>query len=199
MAVDKSTSILVVDDYKTMVRIVRNLLHQLGFDNIDDANDGASALAKLAPKVLRPGDLGLGDGADERPRAAAGHARRSRAEDAALHHDHRRESEGPHRQGRAGRRQRLHREALQRRGSERADRPRDGRLIEACPHGKHRWWSTSLRSCPVSCSVCETSGSADHAAVAPLRRRPGRAVAAGMATLSWISGGHGMALACELT
>ena len=31
MAVDKSTPILVVDDYKTMVRIVRNLLQQLGF------------------------------------------------------------------------------------------------------------------------------------------------------------------------
>jgi two-component system chemotaxis response regulator CheY len=52
MAVDKSTPILVVDDYKTMVRIVRNLLHQLGFDNIDDANDGASALAKLRQKCF---------------------------------------------------------------------------------------------------------------------------------------------------
>ena len=50
MAVDKSTPILVVDDYKTMVRIVRNLLQQLGFDNIDDASDGASALAKLRAK-----------------------------------------------------------------------------------------------------------------------------------------------------
>ena len=50
MAVDKSTPILVVDDYKTMVRIVRNLLHQLGFDNVDDANDGASALVKLREK-----------------------------------------------------------------------------------------------------------------------------------------------------
>lgn len=47
MAVDKRTPILVVDDYKTMVRIVRNLLHQLGFEDVDDANDGASALAKL--------------------------------------------------------------------------------------------------------------------------------------------------------
>jgi two-component system chemotaxis response regulator CheY len=50
MAVDKSTPILVVDDYKTMVRIVRNLLNQLGFDNVDDASDGASALAKLRAK-----------------------------------------------------------------------------------------------------------------------------------------------------
>ena len=50
MAVDKSTPILVVDDYKTMVRIVRNLLQQLGFHNVDDASDGASALAKLRAK-----------------------------------------------------------------------------------------------------------------------------------------------------
>jgi two-component system chemotaxis response regulator CheY len=47
MTVDKRTPILVVDDYKTMVRIVRNLLHQLGFEDVDDAHDGASALAKL--------------------------------------------------------------------------------------------------------------------------------------------------------
>jgi two-component system, chemotaxis family, chemotaxis protein CheY len=52
MAVDKSTPILVVDDYKTMVRIVRNLLRQLGFDNIDDASDGASALVKLREKAF---------------------------------------------------------------------------------------------------------------------------------------------------
>lgn len=47
MAVDKRTSILIVDDYKTMVRIVRNLLNQLGFQDVDEANDGATALAKL--------------------------------------------------------------------------------------------------------------------------------------------------------
>jgi two-component system chemotaxis response regulator CheY len=50
MAVDKSTPILVVDDYQTMVRIVRNLLHQLGFAEVDEAHDGASALAKLRAK-----------------------------------------------------------------------------------------------------------------------------------------------------
>ena len=40
MAVDLSMSVLVVDDYSTMIRIIRNLLKQLGFDNIDDASDG---------------------------------------------------------------------------------------------------------------------------------------------------------------
>ncbi|HZA68051.1 MAG TPA: response regulator [Geminicoccaceae bacterium] len=52
MAVDKSTPILVVDDYRTMVRIVRNLLQQLGFDNVDDASDGASALVKLRERTF---------------------------------------------------------------------------------------------------------------------------------------------------
>jgi two-component system, chemotaxis family, chemotaxis protein CheY len=47
MAVDLTIPVLVVDDYSTMVRIIRNLLRQLGFENIDDANDGAAALAKL--------------------------------------------------------------------------------------------------------------------------------------------------------
>jgi two-component system chemotaxis response regulator CheY len=47
MAVDKDMSILVVDDYKTMVRIIRNLLKQLGFNNVEDAADGSQALEKL--------------------------------------------------------------------------------------------------------------------------------------------------------
>jgi two-component system chemotaxis response regulator CheY len=42
--------ILIVDDYKTMLRIVRNLLKQLGFDNVDEASDGAAALSKLRSK-----------------------------------------------------------------------------------------------------------------------------------------------------
>ena len=47
MAVDLSMPILVVDDYNTMIRIIRNLLRQLGFENIDDAPDGAAALDKM--------------------------------------------------------------------------------------------------------------------------------------------------------
>ncbi len=42
-----SMPILIVDDYKTMLRIIANLLRQLGFQSIDDASDGATALAKL--------------------------------------------------------------------------------------------------------------------------------------------------------
>lgn len=47
MAVDMSMPILVVDDYKTMIRIIRNLLKQLGFSNIDEAADGKEALQKM--------------------------------------------------------------------------------------------------------------------------------------------------------
>jgi len=50
MAVDPSMPVLVVDDYSTMVRIIRNLLRQLGFVDVDDACDGAAALAKMHAK-----------------------------------------------------------------------------------------------------------------------------------------------------
>lgn len=51
---DKNTQVLIVDDYKTMLRIIRNLLKQLGFENVDEANDGQEALVKL-----RNGNFGL--------------------------------------------------------------------------------------------------------------------------------------------
>jgi two-component system chemotaxis response regulator CheY len=47
MSVDKNMHILIVDDYKTMLRIIRNLLRQLGFVNIDEATDGAMALSMM--------------------------------------------------------------------------------------------------------------------------------------------------------
>jgi two-component system chemotaxis response regulator CheY len=50
MAVDLSMPVLVVDDYSTMGRIIRNLLGQLGFADVDDARDGASALEKMRAK-----------------------------------------------------------------------------------------------------------------------------------------------------
>ena len=50
MAFDLSMPILVVDDYSTMIRIIRNLLKQLGFENVDDASDGSAALAKMQSK-----------------------------------------------------------------------------------------------------------------------------------------------------
>ena len=50
MTVDKNMPVLLVDDYKTMLRIVGNLLKQLGFSNIDEATDGGSALQKLRTK-----------------------------------------------------------------------------------------------------------------------------------------------------
>ncbi|GGE34340.1 response regulator [Agaricicola taiwanensis] len=50
MAVDSSMSVLVVDDYKTMIRIIRNLLKQIGFEDVDEAADGSEALGKMREK-----------------------------------------------------------------------------------------------------------------------------------------------------
>ena len=53
-AIDMNMPVLIVDDYKTMLRIIRNLLKQLGFHNVDEATDGSAALQKL-----RDRDYGL--------------------------------------------------------------------------------------------------------------------------------------------
>jgi two-component system chemotaxis response regulator CheY len=50
MAIDKKMPVLIVDDYKTMLRIVKNLLNQIGFENVDEATDGTMALSKLKEK-----------------------------------------------------------------------------------------------------------------------------------------------------
>ncbi|WP_404977835.1 response regulator [Asticcacaulis sp. BE141] len=44
---DMSMPVLVVDDYKTMLRIISNLLKQLGFENVEEASDGTEALEKM--------------------------------------------------------------------------------------------------------------------------------------------------------
>ena len=51
---DKNTPVLIVDDYKTMLRIIRNLLKQLEIENVEEATDGQEALHKL-----RNGNFGL--------------------------------------------------------------------------------------------------------------------------------------------
>jgi two-component system chemotaxis response regulator CheY len=50
MTTDFSMPILVVDDYQTMVRIIRNLLKQIGYENVDDASNGEMALQKIREK-----------------------------------------------------------------------------------------------------------------------------------------------------
>ncbi|HAU29076.1 MAG TPA: two-component system response regulator [Rhodospirillaceae bacterium] len=50
MAVDMKMNVLIVDDYRTMLRIIHNLLKQLGFENVDEATDGSTALQKLSEK-----------------------------------------------------------------------------------------------------------------------------------------------------
>ena len=54
MVMNKSMNVLIVDDYKTMLRIIRNLLKQIDFNNVEEATDGSEALAKL-----KTGNYGL--------------------------------------------------------------------------------------------------------------------------------------------
>lgn len=50
MAVDMNMNVLIVDDYNTMLRIIKNLLKQLGFKNIDEATDGQMAYGMVKSK-----------------------------------------------------------------------------------------------------------------------------------------------------
>ena len=54
MPLGPQSSVLVVDDFATMRRIIKNILRQLGYDKVEEAEDGAAALAKL-----RDGDFDL--------------------------------------------------------------------------------------------------------------------------------------------
>jgi len=47
MSIDKSMNVLIVDDYKSMLRIIRNLLKQIDFNNVEEASDGGEALGKM--------------------------------------------------------------------------------------------------------------------------------------------------------
>ena len=51
MAIDQTAfNVLIVDDYKTMLRVIRNLLAQIGFKNVDEATDGTMAIKMLKEK-----------------------------------------------------------------------------------------------------------------------------------------------------
>ena len=50
MSLEATLPILVVDDYKTMIRIISNLLKQLGFQDVDEASDGREAMTKMKEK-----------------------------------------------------------------------------------------------------------------------------------------------------
>lgn len=47
---DKNMNVLIVDDYQTMLRIIKNLLKQIGFNNVDEATDGSMAYGMLENK-----------------------------------------------------------------------------------------------------------------------------------------------------
>ena len=58
MSLDKKMRILIVDDYSTMLRILRNLLRQLELNNVDEAQNGEEALFKLRKETF---DLVISD------------------------------------------------------------------------------------------------------------------------------------------
>jgi len=52
MAIDKSMNVLVIDDFSTMRRITKSILKQLGFTNINEAEDGKSGLQILQTETI---------------------------------------------------------------------------------------------------------------------------------------------------
>ena len=58
MSLNKNMRVMIVDDYNTMLRILRNLLRQLDFNNVEEATDGEAALAILK---RNPADLIISD------------------------------------------------------------------------------------------------------------------------------------------
>ena len=133
MAFDLSMPILVVDDYATMIRIIRNLLKQIGFENVDDASDGSAALAKMQGKkyglVISDWNMEPMTGYDLLKEVRAS----PELSQDALHHDHREVEDRERHRREEGRRQQLHRQTVQRRHAEdqdgggvsRSHRPRD--------------------------------------------------------------------------
>ena len=53
MAHRNADPILIVDDYSRMLRIIRGLLRQIGYEQVEEASDGATALAMLRQKPFR--------------------------------------------------------------------------------------------------------------------------------------------------
>ena len=53
MTTEHAIPILVVEDFRTMSRIICDLLKQIGFENVDTASDGADALVKMRAKTYR--------------------------------------------------------------------------------------------------------------------------------------------------
>ena len=142
MAFDLSMPILVVDDYSTMIRIIRNLLKQLGFENVDDASDGSAALAKMQSKqyglVISDWNMEPMTGYDLLKEVRAS----PEFSQDALHHDHGGIQDRKRHRREEGRRQQLHRQAVQRRDAE----DQDGSGVSRTPPADIRRDARRLRA-----------------------------------------------------
>ena len=132
MALDPSMPVLVVDDYSTMVRIIRNLLRQLGFTDVDDAGDGSAALAKMRAKryglVISDWNMEPMTGFDLLREVRTDPKLRANA----VHHGDGGIQNRKRDRRAQGRRQQLHRQAVQRADPESQDRGGVRRPHDAC-------------------------------------------------------------------
>ena len=138
MALDPKMPVLVVDDYSTMVRIIRNLLRQLGFADIDDASDGAAALEKMNNKryglVISDWNMEPMTGFD----LLQQRARQSGHRGDALHHGDGGIQDRERHRGEEGRREQLHRQAVQRPDAQSQDRSGVRREDRSCRRQRGR-------------------------------------------------------------
>ena len=164
MAFDLSMPILVVDDYNTMIRIIRNLLKQIGFENVDDASDGSAALAKMQGKkyglVISDWNMEPMTGL----RFAQGSARQPGIFANAFHHDHRGIEDRKRHRREEGRRQQLHRQAVQRRNAEDQDGSGVPGLGRVSRCGRREVRSEDCRPAP--------GGACEHAPMRPPAAEP---------------------------
>jgi two-component system chemotaxis response regulator CheY len=136
MALDPSMPVLVVDDYQTMVRIIRNLLKQLGFENVDEASDGTeprSPRCGTSRYGLVISDWNMEPMTGYELLQAGPRGRRGLAKTPFIMVTAESQDRERHRR-QEGRREQLHRQAVQRADAALEDRVRLHRLRVPTPH-----------------------------------------------------------------
>ena len=93
MAVDLKMQVLIADDYKTMLRIIRNLLKQLGFDKRRRSDGRGRGVGETSRKGLWAYHFRLEHGANDRLVASEGSAGRRKNEGNSFHYGHRRKQD----------------------------------------------------------------------------------------------------------
>ena len=141
MAVDYNMPILIVDDYRTMLKIIRNLLKQLGFTNVEEATDGSEALGKLREGEF---DLVISDWNME-PMTGLQLLKEVRADDrlraVPFHNHYSREQDRERCCGKGSRSQQLYRQAIQCGDSQGQTDQRPGAVLTPSARTVWRIWN----------------------------------------------------------